>query len=291
MSKIEKILGPNLLKDMKYETFAGTASYTISTKVTRFKYPNSLTDSLKISNKFIVFQIYKRIGENVCIVLNMKNDNDDTLKVQFAGQTKSVRTSQSITSDIIDVPDNTWTNVCFDLEYIMSKYFDNNVFKSLVSFEIIPTCHIRNVFSIPFQLLPENNGNDLPDAVKYNGLSSVTILVGERREQTSQKERTSRIPIRRKIPATPQYNRAQHTVEDTKPAAFTKKIEDDSEEEEETESSDAFGSSPSKQLFQTPNTPDIDDSEEEMELIYLEALGCYYCPSNQQYYQVDESKV
>lgn len=290
MSKIEKILGPNLVKDMKYETFAGTTSYTISTKVTRFRFPYSLSESLKISNKFIVFQIYKRIGENVCINLNMKNDNDDVVKVQFAGQAKNVRTSQTVTTDTIDVPDNTWTNICFDLEYIMSKYFDNNVFKSLVSFEIMPTCHIRYVFAIPYQLIPENNAADLPEVVRYNGLSSMTILIGERREQTVTKERTSRIPIRRKTPATSQYSHVR-PVEDTKPAAFTKTVPDDSDDEEDTESEDAFGTTPTRKLFSSQNNQDLDDSEEEMELIYLDALGCYYCPSNQQYYQIDESKV
>ena len=28
--------------------------------------------------------------------------------------------------------------------------------------------------------------------------------------------------------------------------------------------------------------------EEELELVYVEALKCYYCPNNQQYYQIDD---
>ncbi|KAK8835378.1 hypothetical protein M9Y10_013317 [Tritrichomonas musculus] len=40
-------------------------------------------------------------------------------------------------------------------------------------------------------------------------------------------------------------------------------------------------------------TPDIlnnneDDEEEELELMYISALDCYYCPSNQQYYQIED---
>jgi hypothetical protein len=31
-----------------------------------------------------------------------------------------------------------------------------------------------------------------------------------------------------------------------------------------------------------------ENEEEELELIYVEALGCYYCPNNQQYYQIDD---
>ena len=31
-----------------------------------------------------------------------------------------------------------------------------------------------------------------------------------------------------------------------------------------------------------------DDEEDELELVYIEPLGCYYCPSNQQYYQLDD---
>lgn len=31
-----------------------------------------------------------------------------------------------------------------------------------------------------------------------------------------------------------------------------------------------------------------DDEEEELELVFIDGLGCYYCPVNQQYYQIDE---
>lgn len=40
----------------------------------------------------------------------------------------------------------------------------------------------------------------------------------------------------------------------------------------------------------TPRTTnyDEDDEEEELELMYISALDCYYCPSNQQYYQIED---
>lgn len=33
---------------------------------------------------------------------------------------------------------------------------------------------------------------------------------------------------------------------------------------------------------------DEEDEEEELELMYISALDCYYCPSNQQYYQIED---
>jgi hypothetical protein len=31
-----------------------------------------------------------------------------------------------------------------------------------------------------------------------------------------------------------------------------------------------------------------EDEEEDLELVFIDALGCYYCPANQQYYEVDK---
>ena len=60
-------------------------------------------------------------------------------------------------------------------------------------------------------------------------------------------------------------------------------------DEEESESDDAFGSvshsSPRLPIEIRSGLPVME--EEELELIYIESLGCYYCPSNQQYYQLD----
>lgn len=310
MSKLEKILGPNLSKEVKYESFAGTQAYTITAKNARFRYPFSISDSLKFSNKFLVFQVYKRIGENVNITLNMKSDTEELLKVQFLSSTRNTRASQTLIADSLDIPDNTWTNICFDLEYIAGKYFSGNVYKSVVSFEIMPTIHIRWVFAVPYQIHEENSGSDLPESTKFNGLSSKTILIGERREQvtTTPKERVSRIPIRRKIPATSSgKNRLSNDKETTgkaqtaaqpvarpkktiKPHTATAKVASQSESEDEEDDDEAFGTRQSKPVVEVQQN-DQDSNEEELELVYIDALQCYYCPSNQQYYQVDESKA
>lgn len=59
------------------------------------------------------------------------------------------------------------------------------------------------------------------------------------------------------------------------------------EEEDTDDSDDAFGSI-------TDNRSKLDiksqlplGEEEELELVYIESLGCYYCPTNQQYYELD----
>ena len=323
MAKLEKILGPNLIKEVKYESLAGTQAYTISSKNARFRYPFSISESLKMTHKFIVFQIYKRIGENVNISLNIKNDMDETLKIQFMTGSRNPRASQTMIADQLELQDNTWTNICFDLEFIVSKYFEGNTYKNLQSFEIMPTIHIRWVFAIPNPLLEENNGSDLPEITKFNGLNSKTILIGEKREQTP-RERVSRIPVRRKTPTSVSGARNSHithsasTPDDqtfsrqqrdpgpsitgfrpkrkVQASPAVKKIakpkpQNDFDSEESEDDDDAFSSAPSKIMSNSQNLNDQDDGEEELELIYIDALQCYYCPSNQQYYQVDESKA
>jgi hypothetical protein len=51
--------------------------------------------------------------------------------------------------------------------------------------------------------------------------------------------------------------------------------------------------------FEDDFLPDEDEEEKvelgeedeiELELVYIDALGCYYCPGDQKYYQVDEDK-
>ena len=326
MSKLEKILGPNLIKEVKYESLAGTQAYTISSKNVRFRYPFSISESLRMTHKFIVFQIYKRIGENVNITLNIKNDMDETLKIQFFSGSRNPRASQTMIADQLELQDNTWTNVCFDLESIVTKYFEGNVYKSLSSFEIMPTIHIRWVFAIPNPLYEENNGSDLPEITRFNGLNSKTILIGDKRDQTPrEKERVSRIPVRRKTPTAASGARNSHithsasTPDDqsfarqqkdpgpsitafrpkrkaqvslgVKSVSKAKPRKDIDSDESDDDDDDAFSSAPSKTTANQQNQNDQDNGEEELELIYIDALQCYYCPSNQQYYQVDESKA
>lgn len=42
-----------------------------------------------------------------------------------------------------------------------------------------------------------------------------------------------------------------------------------------------------RELLDEMNSQAIKEEEEELELVYISSLNCYYCPSNQQYYQIE----
>jgi hypothetical protein len=61
------------------------------------------------------------------------------------------------------------------------------------------------------------------------------------------------------------------------------------EEEDDLLIDGAFdGSPPIVDGGELPTRADPEDTDEELELVYVQRLGCYYCPGNQQYYQLDE---
>lgn len=278
MNHIEKFMGPNHSNIYKYEHVDATKTtvYSINaSKATSLRFPPTISDSFNISHKYLVIQIFRKIGDNYSIALNFKNNNGKTQKIFFSTTQRSQRASSNSFQNIINAPVNKWVNLCFDLPYVVQQYWPGNEYNTLINIEISPSCFIRWIFAAPNQLKPSLSGSDLPNTVAFNALESQTLLIGEEKNEISSKTVGSKIPIynrKKNLSNTATTPGRPKRVEDTKPASFAKNPLDD---ESDVSSDDAFSSQPS--------TTYITDGDE-LELVYIDALDCYYCPANQKYY-------
>ena len=287
---------------LKYEylTNARTTAFNICGGKS-FRYPENIADQLGIQMKYFVLQIFHKANDPVTFTLTILNTKNTVMKFSLSTLVRkhqqlitSKPTTRAIKVHIPTIPHDEWVNLCVDLEYIVMKNAPGDSFDSLLSFEIFPTCLIRNVFASPNPLRPEVNGQDLPNKFKYTGLKSTTILIAENAPKSNSK---SRIPLRSqgakvkpKI-APPKPKRPKTVIETEK-----EPIEDDFDEgalydEEDTDDENgAFMGSPPKINKTDLNIQNSlpENEEEELELVFIEALNCYYCPNNQQYYQIDD---
>lgn len=305
--KLILILGPNRsFKTMKFEHIANarTTAYKIS-RTNNFIYSEHSSEPLNLQMRYFVVQIFHKAGDPVTISLTMRTANESDETVFSFSTSNRISQQRSSSQNVVNVklatvPPDEWVNVCIDLEYAVIKNLPNSAFTALTNFEINPTCLIRYVFMVPFPLRPENNGIDLPNKTRFQGLKSQTILYAENVSKT----------LKSRNPGRSQGSMTKQTKSPLKPkrpstAASNKKTKSDSlekieksmtsnnktfEDEEDSDDEDAFiGSEP-----QIPRD-DIDvqnglpdNEEEELELVYVEALKCYYCPNNQKYYQIDD---
>lgn len=304
--KLIVILGPNRsLKTTKFEHIANarTTAYNIS-RGNSFIFLEHSTEQLNLQMRYFVVQIFHKAGDPVTMNLTMKTANESQETV-FSFSTSNRNSQQRSSSQklvnvkLSTVPPDEWVNVCIDLEYAVLKNLPDSAFVALTNFEITPTCLIRFVFMIPFPLRPENNGVDLPNKTRFQGLKSHTVLYAENVAKS----------LKSRNPGRSQGSMTKQTKSPLKPkrpntAASNKKPKSDSfdnieksmantgpnfDVEEDSDDGDDF--------ITEPDAPkdDIDvqnglpeNEEEELELVYVDALKCYYCPNNQKYYQIDD---
>ena len=264
MNQYEKILGPNLNPILKYEHNSKSNTLCLhltSNKTNSIKIPSTINENLKISNKFLIIQLFHNLSENFSIILNIKNINDQILKIVFSSTIRN--STKSLFNSIqchIEIDNNTWVNICFDLEGIITKFFPGNIYQELQNIEITPTCSIRWIFTSTNPLKTINFGKDLPNFAIYNGINSKTYNIIE-------KPKISKIPIRKKTP-----------INNIRPKLIENKNIISSEEDEE----------PSEDPFVQSNHKIENNEEEELELFFIDSLGCFYCPSNQKYYEIED---
>lgn len=301
----QPILGPRMVSTIVYEhkSNARTNCYSISGATNKFQFPQKLGESLDCKMRYLVIQIFHKAGDHVTINLNISSANGAVFKFSFSTleRKNQVRSSKASTKILLDkIPSDKWVNVCFDLEYVVMKYWPGGTLNALQSIEIHPTCLIRWIFAMATQpLRPENGGSDVPNKFKLmGGIQSETILVAE------SNKRKSRIPLRsqgsktkppltssvekpkRAMTVVPKSEQGNEKLSDT----FGNDFEDDTESEEEDEDDAFLGKTAKAGVLAELNVKNgvPTGEEEELELVYIEALNCYYCPSNQQYYQIDD---
>jgi hypothetical protein len=279
-SAVSRILGPSTDPHFIYKdsAIARTLSYSVAGSSAKlFRLPRNLTDSLDIALRHLIVQVFYRSSDPVNINLYLRMATQDIFKFCFTTQERKNPTHSSKTSTQIHlgtVPRDIWVNLCFDLESVAAKYWSDSVFEALQQLEIPSSCLIRWIYASAVTLRSDLSGQDLPAGMRLTGgIESVTVNIPEQ---------PLAVPLRNppRSPA-PKPNRPK-----LKLAGRPKKAQPPNDAYEDDSEPDAFeGESPSKSAL---HSPAVHSEEEDLELVYIEPLGCYYCPSNQQYYQMDE---
>lgn len=297
MHAYQKILGPKTDREViyRYSDVTRLNAYEIG-GINRFQYKPSLPGKQSITRRYFVVQIFKRAADSPTVSVQVQGTNHQTHRFSFSS---AVRTSQRNKQQIgiiqLDIPSNVWVNLCIDLETVVAQNWEGQSYDSLVSFEINPVCFIRWVFATDECLSPEAMGSDLPRDVLYTGNIRNETVVIPTVPTPRQHMRGSGIPTRSggrtRPPAQLDGRRPRSgnqlppkrgiiTTTD-RPETYNPRADDTDDESEEG----AFDEVLPGVTLQT-KLPE--DEEEELELVYIEGLGCYYCPSNQQYYQLDD---
>jgi hypothetical protein len=266
-----KLLGPppdNSSFHYEFITNARIAACSITTSTGPLQY--TLPPGVP-SLRFLVIQLFHKVSDSVSITLSIRNTAGTTFSLAFysPGRRAATVTKPRNSRIVIDEIPDRWTNICFDLEGLVARYQPGCAYEVLEALEIAPTCFIRWVFLVKAALVPGAKGSDLPNPFKFGGtLESETVVVSEGAK------RKSRIPVlgqgARVIHPRVGGSARQEDGVGSKGIVFEDDfLLDDGDEE----------------------TPAKDHrEEEELELVFLEALGCYYCPENQKYYQIDDDK-
>lgn len=320
MNRVIKILGYKVKPDIKYEYSKEDKFYVRNVDGPRAKSSIQLPlGSPEITMRYLALQVKVKPNKDFTITMKIRDDKNNHFNIAFTTvvRTNPERPSSSQTSALLNLnlPKGEWVTVYFDLELLSKQLWVSGTYHYLDSIEIAPTCTIRWVFAQDHPLLRNDDGEIvMPKGFEYQvGMVTQTILVPEvNREQAVRK---SKIPTRTSSTSKPKTASTAHSassnvlqvrkstvstgalksVKTPNPPEVPIKVEDNNteeEEEEEEDMTDAFGGAP-------PKIDDVSDivinqgvpegEEEELELVYIEALGCYYCPSLQKYYQIGDT--
>jgi hypothetical protein len=315
LPKSDKMLAP---QDIFFRTIA-SSRYTYSkedrayvckiegprskSSVVKIPPPNS-GKSLSISCRYLFLQVRRRSSDDFTFTITLRDDPGNHFNFAFSTITrKSERPSSSQTSALVhlDIPKNIWVTVVFDLQQVAEQFWRPAAFHQLDSIEVAPSCTLSRIFAqdAPPSYAP-NGQLVLPRQYSFpSGIPSASVFVPTitadpeppARAQTSPPPPPtagSGMSVQKK-PRTQEkrFSKPERVpqpleVTPTRAKAVPKKAI-----EEDDESDGAFdGVAPSSPVEILSGLPD--NEEDELELVYVEKLGCYYCPGNQQYYQIDD---
>ena len=276
--------------------------------------------SLKISSRYLVLEVKTTSDFSVILILSDSAGNRFNISYSTAARRNPERPGSSQTSALLclPIPKDCWVAVFFDLKVIADRHWRPGAYHALEGVEISPTCVLSKVFAKDD---PPVRGEDkeytlpkgycFPTVIRYT-----TLCVPEPEPTAETPARKSRIPVKRvgttktstsgtrvnqsgtRLPVSAPEGKARRSVKsaparepepEPEPEPEEPEEPEPVEEDEEDDSDDsAFDGEPP-----APEEPQVEieelpgDEEEELELVHLEALGCYYCPSNQKYYQLN----
>lgn len=310
MHQVSKILWRDVDKRYKY-------AYDPDARHSIYKVEGSLRDrkcvsltSLGKTMRYLVIQVKAEAGKNFTITIRIGDDKRNHFNVAFTTHPqRSDRPSSSSTSALLplDIPRDKWMVIYFDLRLIAAQRWGSYSFHFLDGLEISPTCQISkifvqenapvrgpdNEFMMPAKELEFPNGLDFSTMMIPSPEPPVAHITPERKSGIPTRVSTSKTPsssgsVRRsgpmthKTPATA-YGFKPSSKSNRKPKIVQQEVEEDSDDD------CAFdGTVPSSGHSDIEINRSLpQNEEEELELVYIEEMGCYYCPSNQQYYTLD----
>ena len=286
------ILGPGTDKECPYQfdRKAGTTAFSITGASTFHRASPDIA-----SMPFLVIQIFHKANDQVRINLGVSTTKEpDEVKIlSFSTDIRATRRASGPHARITlqRIPDNKWVNICFDLDTLVVQSCPGETFQALKFIEIHPSCLIRHIFAMTKTLKPENEGKDVPN--KFRTPDSVTVCVSRNASPKSRKVHSQGLHKKAEMPSP---KRAKTGAKPEKKPTTQESFGDDfilsDDDEEDDDSGEAFSGAPPQM-----DLPELDvkrrlpeNEEEELELVYIEVLNCYYCPNNQQYYQIDSEE-
>ena len=290
------IVGPGTDKDKypyQWDQKARVTAYSITGGAT---FHHQITSPDTASMPFLVIQIFHKANDHVRINLGVSTSREPEVVLTFSTDVRATARNSGPGTKITlpKIPDNKWVNICFDLDGLVVLSCPGETFQSLNFIEIRPSCLIRHIFSMTKGLKPGSEAKDVPN--KFKIPDNVTVRVARNASPKMRKVHSQ--GLQKKMGPKPGQKRAKTGANpEKKPPtqeAVNSSFGDDFDDEEEDDDSDeAFSGAPPSQL----DLPELDfkrrlpeNEEEELELVYIEVLNCYYCPNNQQYYQIDSEE-
>jgi hypothetical protein len=182
-SALCKILGPLTDSHFAYKdsAIAHTLSYSIAGSGAKlFRLPRNLTDSLDITLRYLIIQVFYRSTNPVNITLYLRMTTQEIFKFCFTTQERKNRHLSKTSTQILlgSVPRGVWVNLCYDLEFVATEYWTGSAFESLQQLEISSSCLVRWIYASRVPLRPELSGSDLPRSMRLaGGIESQTVLI------------------------------------------------------------------------------------------------------------------
>ncbi|KAH0794077.1 class I SAM-dependent methyltransferase [Histomonas meleagridis] len=270
--------------------------------------------TLGIAFRYIAFQVYVNSGCDFTITMTIRDDKANRFNFAYstARRKNQERPSSSQTCALLnlEMKRNHWYTLYFDLELLSQQYWISGTYHILDSVEVSPKCKIRWIYAVD-NFLNSHNQITLPNGLDVdfpNGIDSFNLVLPQNIEASlppiDNPLRKSRIPTRSStaksrsskyptsVKSESRSKSALTSKKNLKPNTFANVSKpetstfDAHEEEEDSDCSAFDGVAPKSDIQINYGIPE--NEEDELELVYIEVLGCYYCPSNQQYYQLDE---
>lgn len=286
--KAYKIIGPKTDEHYKY-TYSNEDKNAVfridGNRSKNFRLPESLSNSLQITCQFLIIQVKLLQDDSPTFTVTIKDKNNNKLNISIStvGRLRPSTSLQTSAMTVLKIPKGFWYNICFDLKTLVSELWNENTYSLLDSIEITPSCLIRYIFASDNRINPAANGTDLPRGFSYtHQLASRTICFPNENKPKKSKipcrasQKPQSAPILPKPVASTSTNRTSATKEIDRLFGL---------EEDESDDENAFDGVPASEFVVKSSLPE--GEEDLLELVYIESLGCYYCPSNQQYYQFE----